>query len=91
MWAKDKQYEIQMVNDISICKGKFQQLPSLMGEKFTSLNKILPVHHGCNLNGQEYSHKLKIWTAFSINRKMNFCLEINWEWIHPDFDYVSQR
>ena len=74
MWAKDKQSEIQMVNDISICKGKFQQLPSLMGEKYSSLKKILPVHHGCNPNGKEYSHKLKIrqlsqnigrWTSFS--------------------------
>ena len=53
MWAKDKQSEIQMVKEISTCKGKFQQLPSLMGEKFASLNKILPVCQDYNPNDQE--------------------------------------
>ena len=70
MWAKDEQSEIQIVKEISACKGKFQQLPSLMGRKIVSLKKILPVHHGCNPTGLEYSHKLKIQTAFSKNRKM---------------------
>ena len=63
MWAKDKQSEIQMVKEISTSKGKFQQLPSLMEEKFASLNKIVPVHHGCNPNDQENLHRLKIPTA----------------------------
>ena len=39
-------------------------------------NEILPVHHDCNPNDQENSHKLKIRAAFSKNRKMNFRLEI---------------
>ena len=59
MWAKDKQSEIQMVKEISTCKGKFQQLPSFLGEKFASLNKLLPVNHGCNPNDEEYSRKFK--------------------------------
>ena len=76
MSANDKQSEIRMVKEFRTCKGKFQELPSLMGEKFAAWNKILPVHHGCNPNGQEYSHKLKIRTAFTSNRTMNFGLEI---------------
>ena len=38
--------------------------------------KILPVHHHCNPNDQQNSHKLQIRTASSKNRKMNFRLEI---------------
>ena len=33
MWAKYKQSEIQMVKEISTCKGKFQQLSALMGRE----------------------------------------------------------
>ena len=67
--------------------GKFRQLPSLMWEKFACLNKIQSVHHGCNPNDQENSHKLKIWTVFSKNRKTNFRLQIklvmnsSWFWL----------
>ena len=46
------------------------------GEKFAPWNKILPVHHGCNPSDPENLHKLKIGTAFSKKRKMNFGLEI---------------
>jgi len=50
--------------EIYTCQGKFQQLPSLMGEKLASLNTILPVQHGCNPNDQEILHEFKLLTAF---------------------------
>ena len=34
MWAKEKQSEIQMVKEMSTCKGKFQELPSLVRRGF---------------------------------------------------------
>ena len=54
---------------------------TLMGEKKCFLKqsfyyKILPVHHDCNPNNQDNSHKLQIWTASSKNRKVNFHLDI---------------
>ena len=38
--------------------------------------KILPVHHDCNSNDQEHSHKLQTQAASSKIRNMNFCLKI---------------
>ena len=37
MWAKEKQSEFRMFKEISTCKGKFQQLPSLMGREICFL------------------------------------------------------
>jgi len=91
MWAKDKQPEIQMVKRISTSTSSNNWL-HWWGEKFASWNKkiyykILPLHHDCNPKDQENSHKLKIRTASSKNRKMNFRLEIkrtvnsSWFWL----------
>ena len=61
---------------LALVRASYNNCLHWWGEKFASLNKILPVHHECNPNGQELLHKLKIRTAFSKNWKMNFCLEI---------------
>ena len=84
---------IQMVKRIST-RARSNNCLYWWGEKFGSLNKkidykILQLHHGCNPKDQENSHKLKIWTASSKNRKMNFRLK--GQWIHPDFDFVSHK
>ena len=97
MWAKDKLSEIQMVKRMST-RASSNNCLHWWGEKFASLNKILPVHHGCNPNGQEYSHKLKIRTASSKNRKMNFRLEIkrtvnsSWFWLcEPQINNLKSK
>ena len=38
----------------------------------------------------QISHKLQLRTTPLKIRKMNFCLEITWQWIHPYFNYLSQ-
>ena len=76
MWANHKQSEIQMVKKIAqehvpataFIDGKRNFLP----EK-KNYYKILP---DCNPNDQENSHKLKIATASSKNRKMNLHLKM---------------
>ena len=65
-----------MVKEISTRASSNNRL-NWWWEKFSSLNKILLVHHDFNPNDQENLHKLKIQTAFSKNRKTNFCLKIN--------------
>ena len=77
MRATNKQSEIQMVKGMRTRASSNNCLHwCWWGETFASLNKILPVHHGCNPNDQENSPTLKIRTAFSKNRKMYFHLEI---------------
>ena len=75
-------------------KAKFQALPSLMGETFSSwfffiiIVKILP---DCNPNDEGNSHEFKIRTAFIWKKeRWTSVLKWNWQWIYPDFNYVSQ-
>ena len=80
MWAKHKQSEIQMVKRNSPSLSSKNCL-HWWGEKFASWNKkkyykMPPVYHDCKPNDQENSHKLQIRTAFSKNRKVNFCLKM---------------
>ena len=81
MRTKHKQSEIQKVkrNSTSTSSNNCQKLKFII--------KILPVHHDCNNNDQNNSHKLLIQTAFLKNRKMNFRLKIkltvnsSWFWV----------
>ena len=80
MWAKAKQYGIQMVNEI-LAQGQVPTTAFIDGREICFLKykfsyEIPSVHHNCNPNDQQNSHKLQIRTASSKNRKMNFRLEI---------------
>ena len=90
MWSKDTQSEIQMVKEISK-RANSNNCLHWWGEKFASLNKMLPVHHDCNPNDQEISHKLKIPTAFLYFQEARFLSRNKKLQVNPDFDNVNNR
>ena len=79
MWAKHDNLQSKWLREIAqvqVLTTAFIDGREICFLKYKFSYEILSVHHNCNPNDQQNSHKLQIRTASSKNRKMNFRLEI---------------